>query len=203
MPHEILLHHKKIEEPWKPFGMEKCYWVSQKDWVYSLDFAVENLSGAKRLVFKEMKGEADVYLNGIKVASHSDQSQPLIVDVTGKLKPENQLSFIFPKPAPTQKTGEADPSKRAKMGTYLGPNPMLYTSGIVGDVILEHTNGILMNEIITDFSLNDSFTQGTVKFRVSGISRLKTVKVQVKLFAPDGKQVAESTLPAEVSKRGF
>ena len=95
MPHEILLHHKKIEEPWKPFGMEKCYWVSQKDWIYSLDFRVENLSGAKRLIFKEMKGEVDVYLNGIKVASHSDQSQPLFVDVTGKLKPENQLDSSF------------------------------------------------------------------------------------------------------------
>ena len=38
MPHKILLHHKKIEEPWKPFGMEKCYWVSQKDWIYTLNF---------------------------------------------------------------------------------------------------------------------------------------------------------------------
>ena len=38
MPHKILLHHNMIEEPWKPFGMEKCYWVSQKDWVYALNF---------------------------------------------------------------------------------------------------------------------------------------------------------------------
>ena len=35
MPHKILLHHNKIEEPWKPFGMEKCYWVSKKGWLYS------------------------------------------------------------------------------------------------------------------------------------------------------------------------
>jgi len=203
MPHEILLYRDQIEEPWKPFGMEKCYWVSEKDWIYSLDFDVEDLTGEKRLIFKEMKGNADVFLNGIKVASHSDQWRPLFVDVSGKLKPENQLLLHFSKAAPDAKTGESDPSKRLKMGTYLGPNPMLYTSGIVGDVVLEHTNGILMSEIITDFSLNDSLTLGTLKFRVSGISGLKTLKMQVKLFAPDGKQVAESILPAEVSDGKF
>jgi len=203
MPHEILLHHKKIEEPWKPFGMEKCYWVSQNDWIYSLDFTAENLSGAKRLIFKEMKGEVDVYLNKNKIASHSDQSQPLFVDVTGKLKPENQLLLHFSRAAPTEKTGEPDPSKRARMGSYLGPNPMLYTSGIVGDVVLEHTNGIHMNEIITDFSLNDSFTQGTLNFKVSGKINLKTVSVQVKIIAPDGKQLTESTMPVLVKGGDF
>jgi len=194
MPHEILLHHKKIEEPWKPFGMEKCFWVSENDWVYSLDFSVENLSGEKRLIFTEIKGKVDVYLNGIKVASHSDQSQALIVDVTGQLKPKNQLVLHFLKAAPDEKPGEKDISKRAEMGNYLGTNPMIYTSGVVGDIILEHTDGSLMNEIVTDFSLNDSFTQGTVNFKVSGKSRFKSLKVQVKLLAPDGKQSAEKTL---------
>ena len=197
MPHEILLHHKKIEEPWKPFGMEICFWVSENDWVYSLDFSVENLSEEKRLICKEIKGKVDVYLNSIKVASHSDQSQPLFVDVTGKLKHENQLLLHFSKAAPEAKPGEKDPLKRADMGTYLGPNPMLYTSGVVGDIILEHTDGSQINEIITGFSLNDSFTLGTVKFNISGKSRFKTIKVQVTLLAPDGKQVAERTLPAE------
>jgi len=202
MPHEILLHHKKIEEPWKPFGIEKCFWVSEKDWVYSLDFSVKNLSGEKRLIFKEMKGKVDVYLNGIKIASHADQSQPLVVDVTGKLKPENGLVLHFSKAAPDAKPDGKDISKRAEMGNYLGPNPMIYTSGIVGDVILEHTDGSLMNEIITDFSLNQSFTQGNVSFKISGKSRLKTVRVQVKLVAPDGKTAAEKTLTVE-TENGF
>ena len=109
----------------------------------------------------------------------------------------------FFKAAPAPKTDEPDPSKRAKMGTYLGPNPMLYTSGIVGDVILEHTNGILMNEIITDFSLNDSFTQGTVKFKVSGKSPFKTLKVQVKLIGSRWKTGGRINPAGRSSKRGI
>ena len=163
---------------WKPFGIEKCFWVSENDWVYSLDFSIKNLSGEKRLIFKELKGKVDVYLNGIIVASHSAQYQPLVVDVTGQLKAKNQLVLHFLKAAPDQKPEGKVLSKRAEIGNYLGPNPMIFTSGIVGYVVLEHTDGSLMNEIVTNFSLNESFTQGKVTFNISGKSRLKSVKVQ-------------------------
>lgn len=203
MPHEILLHHKKIEEPWKPFGIEKCFWVSENDWVYSLDFPMKNLSGEKRLIFKEIKGKVDVYLNGLKIASHTAQYQPLIVNITGKLQAKNQLALHFFKAAPDAKPDGPEISKRAPMGNYLGPNPMIYTSGVVGDVILEHTDGSLMDEIVTDFSLNESFTQGKVTCRISGKSRLKSVKVQVKLTSPDGKQAAETTLNKDTENGVF
>jgi len=136
MPLDVLLHHKKIDQPWKPFGTEKCFWVSENDWVYLLDFSVENLSGEKRLVFKEMKGKVDVYLNGNKIASHADQSQPLVVDITGQLQPKNQLVLHFSKAAPVARADGKEISKRAEMGNYLGPYPMIYTSGIVSHVIL-------------------------------------------------------------------
>ncbi len=203
MPHKILLDYKKIEEPWKPLGMEKCYWVSQKDWVYSVDFKVKNTSGENRLLFKELKGDVSVYLNGELIASHSDQAHPLVVDVTGKLKPENKLVLHFEKAAPNERPGSSDPAIRSKNGSYLGPNPSIYTAGVVGDVILERTDGSLMNQIITDFSLNDTFTQGEVKFAISGKSRLKTLKVQVRLFSPDGKQAAETTVSIEVKDGTF
>jgi hypothetical protein len=203
MPHEILLHHKQIEEPWKPFGMEKCFWVSGNDWVYLLEFSTENLSGEKRLIFEEMKGKVDIYFNGLKVASHSDQSQPLVVDVSGKLLPKNQLLLHFFKAAPNQKPGEKDQSKRAQVGNYLGPNPIIYTSGIVGHVVLEHTDGSLMNEIVTEFSLNESLTEGKVACKIFGKSRFSNVKIQLKLIAPNGKQAAEKALVVETENGIF
>lgn len=203
MPLDILLHYKKIEVPWKPFGLEKCFWVSENDWVYSLDFVANKQTGEKRLVFKETKGKFDVYLNGIKIASHSEQWQPLVVDVTGKISSKNQLVLHFAKAAPNRKADGKDISKRAPMGNYLGPNPMIYTSGIVGPVILEHTDGSFMNEIITDFSLTESFTQGKVSCKVSGKVNAKKAQVHLKLFAPDGKKVAETTLKVETENAIF
>jgi hypothetical protein len=203
MPHGILLQHKKIEEPWKPLGMEKCYWVSQKDWIYSVNFKVKNTSIESNLLFKELKGDVSIYFNGELIAKHSDQAHPLVVDVTGKLKTNNHLVLHFGKAAPDQKHGEPNPAIRKKNGTYLGPNPMIYTSGVVGEVILEQTDGSLINEIITDFSLNDSFTMGEANFVVSGKSRLKKVKVRIRLFDPEGKQVVETTVLSEVNNGVF
>jgi hypothetical protein len=203
MPHGVLLHHKKIEEPWKPFGMEKCYWVSQNDWVYALNFKADDLQTESRLVFKELKGKVSVYLNGELLAGHSDQAHPLMVDVSGKLKPENQLVLHFKKAAPDENPGQPDPAIRKKNGTYLGPNPMLYTSGVVGEIILEHTNGNLIDEIITDFSLDESFKNGTVKLAISGKSRQKNIEIRVQLLSPGGDSVAESKIKSEVQNGIF
>lgn len=203
MPHRILLDHKMIEEPWKPFGMQKCYWISQKDWVYTVNFATKNTSGENRLLFRELKGDVAVYLNGALIANHSDQAHPLVADITGKLKSENQLVLHFQKAAPNAKPGEPDPSLRKKNGTYLGPNPLIFTSGIVGEVILEQTDGSLMNEILSDFSLNDSLTEGKLKFAILGKSRMKNVKIQVRLFDPNGSQFEETTISCKVKDGSF
>jgi len=106
MPIDILLHYKKIEEPWKPFGIEECFWVFENDWVYSLDFMAKNLTGEKQVVFNELKGKVDVYLNGIKIANHTEQWKPLVVDVTGKLNAKNQLVLHFGKATPNKKPME-------------------------------------------------------------------------------------------------
>ncbi|MBE0654670.1 MAG: twin-arginine translocation signal domain-containing protein, partial [Bacteroidales bacterium] len=203
MPHEILLHYKKIKEPWKPFGMENCYWVSQKDWVYTTDFAIKNTIGEYRLIFNELKGKVDIHLNGELVASYSDQSHPLVIDVTGKLNLKNNLLLHFQKAAPAEQAGQPDPSKRKLNGNYLGANPMIYTSGIAGDILLERTDGSLIHEIITDFSLNDTFTKGEVNFILTGKSRYKTVKVQVRLVDQKGKQVAITTALVDVENGSF
>lgn len=200
MVHEILLHHKKIEEPWKPFGMENCYWVSEKDWVYSVNFNAKKTTGENRLIFKGIKGHADVYLNGIHVAIHSVMSLPLIIDVTGKIKSKNSLVLHFAKGAPKVKGVPENPDQleRSPMGSYLGPNPMIYTSGLFDSVILENTDGSIITGIVTDVSLDKSLAEGTVTIDVSGRSRYKKVEVQTQLIGPDGQIVKGSTIISKI-----
>jgi beta-mannosidase len=201
--HEVLLLHSKIEEPWKPFGMEKCFWVSQKDWVYSTTFTADKPDGEKRLVFSGIRGTAKVYLNGSLIASHSDQTKPLVVDVTGKILSNNSIAVHFVKAAPNVKEGDPDPAKRYALGTYLGPNPQIYTSGLIDDVALEYTDGSLISEIITDFGLNESLTEGKVKLSLSGRSRSGSVKINARVIDPDGAVAVESTIPANVANGNF
>jgi len=203
MVHGILLDHRKIEEPWKPFGTAKCFWVSQMDWIYSVNFSAKATTGETRLIFKGLKGSVDVYLNGSPLTRHSEQSIPLIVDVTGKIISVNTLVLHFSKAAPKIKSGSPDPSLRTEIGTYFGPNPLIYTSGIFDEVILEHTDGSLITDIVTDFTLDDSLTEGTVNLSVKGRSRNKNVKVYVQLISPQGSVAAESSVETKVTNGVF
>jgi hypothetical protein len=203
MVHEILLHHKKIENPVQPYGMEKCYWVSETDWLYGVTFKANKSKGERRLIFEGLKGPVTVYLNKEKIASHKDMSIPLVVDVTKNILDENSLLLRFDKASPDRISGVVDPSKRKPGGSYLGPNPALNSAGIFDQVILEETDGNLMSEIVAGFSLDPTLTKGTITLDVSGRSLLKKLKVKVNLYGPDSKLTAESTASLSVTDGQF
>ena len=203
MVHKTLLQQNIIGEPWKPFGMEKCYWVSQKDWVYAVSFPAKKTGGDSMLVFRGLTGSVDIYLNGKKIASHADNNVPLIMDVTGLLLDRNTLVLHFEKAAPDVRPGQEDPALRKPNGTYLGPNPQLYTSGIKDKVFLQYTHGSLMTEIVAGFTLDESLSEGSVSMDVSGKSDLSKISLRLRLLAPDGKVAGETTLPVRVSGGNF
>ncbi|HYW80765.1 MAG TPA: hypothetical protein VE890_14385, partial [Thermoguttaceae bacterium] len=88
--HDILLRLGKIESPWLPRGTEKCYWVGRQDWVYAVPFSVRDQGRQTRIRFQGIENKVDVYLNGQRLASHASKL-PLIVDVSGRLRRENEL----------------------------------------------------------------------------------------------------------------
>jgi hypothetical protein len=93
MVHDVLLAHGKIEEPWLPGGTEKCFWVGGLDWVYALRFGAR--PGRRSwLRFLGLEGKVEVYLNGKHIASHSDLTAPLAVEVSNDLRPENTLERL-------------------------------------------------------------------------------------------------------------
>jgi beta-mannosidase len=203
MPHAILLQYKKIVDPVQPFGMEKCYWVSEKDWIYSVKFTAKKTKSVSRLIFEGVTGQVTVYLNNEKIASHNDKTVPLIADVTGYLQPNNTLVLHFEKAAPDQKPGDPNPSKRSSYSTYFGPNPMIYTSGIFDSVTLEYTGGSLMTEILTGFSVNESLNLGTVTIDVTGKSTFQKVRIRANLYGPNGEIKTQETIPSDVSNGHF
>src|ERR1039458_7741535 len=161
MVHQILLAQEKITEPWKYGGMEKCFWVAIVDWVYATRFAASPGSD-HHLLFRGLKGDVAIYLNGAQIASHSDVNAPLDVPVAGKLREESSLVLHFK--SGTRNTAGTPPASghRDDLGTYLGPNPALETFGVFDQILLETSDGNRLDEVVAGASLDESLRIGTL-----------------------------------------
>jgi beta-mannosidase len=215
MVHDVLRGHGKIEEPWLPGRAEKCRWVAEQDWVYAVLFAAERPEREAWLRFRGLDTIVDVYLNGERVAAHSNMYLPLNVNVSGRLRAQNTLVLHFhtvfdlsgPKPVPlrSRNNDPAQPVRRpgSNYGSYLGPYPYFSRVGVYDRVFLEMTDGTVMTEAVADASLDESLKVGTVRVDVAGASRFPTVDVRVRLLAPGGGTAGETTVPAAIRNGAF
>jgi len=85
-----------IEEPYSGANSLKCRWVEDCVWTYRKVFAVpeEALSAPAWLRFEGLDYEAKILLNGEVVGSHANFYRPALVEVTGKLKPGNNVLLV-------------------------------------------------------------------------------------------------------------
>ena len=170
MVHDVLLAHGKIEEPWLPGGTEKCFWTGERDWVYALKFSAQP-GRASRLRFLGLDGKAEVYLNGDRVASHSDEHAPLTVEVSQALRPENTLVLRLRSNPGKSGEGAPETGRQRPGGSYLGPNPGIRSVGIFDQVWLETSDGNTLDEAATGVSLDESLSTGTVTVDAAGKAR--------------------------------
>lgn len=217
MVHDVLVSQGKIEEPWLPGRAERYRWVAERDWIYAVRFTVQQPQRAGRLLFKGLDTIVDVYLNGERIASHSNMYVPLAVDLGGRLRPENTLVLHFHtvfdltrgKPVPIRTvSNDGEPARPVRRpgqnySGYLGPYPYFSRVGVYDKIFVELTDGSLMTEVVAGSSLNDSLTQGTVTVDVAGASRLPSVNIRVRLLDPDSRLRAETTVPAAVRNGSF
>lgn len=202
MVHQILLAQGKITEPWKYLGMEKCFWVATLDWVYATRFAAP--PGAEHhLLFRGLKGAVDIYLNGTKIASHSNVNAPLDVPIVGKLNRENSLVLHFL--SGTRNPAGTPPASghRGDLATYLGPNPALETFGVFDQVLLETGDGSRLEDVVAGTSLDEALRTGTLTVDVSGSSRLASVRIRVRLLDATNAVTSESAIESAVTGGRF
>ena len=202
MVHDVLLAQSKIEEPWLPGGTEKCFWTGDQDWVYALRFSARP-GRVNRLRFLGLDGRAEVYLNGERVASHSDEHAPLTVEISQALRLENTLVLRLRGNPGKGGEGAPETGRQRPGGSYLGPNPGIRSVGIFDQVWLEASDGNTLDETVAGVSLNEALSTGTVTVDASGKTRLPSVSVRVRLFDPEGKPVAESSTLVEATAGSF
>lgn len=215
MVHDVLLAHGKIETPWLPGQAENCRWVAEQDWMYAVTFANPWPERASRLHFQGLDTIVDVYLNGERVATHSDMYLPLEVNLGGRLRTQNTLVLHFhtvfdlsgAKPAPLR-TWKGDPPQLVRRSDqnyseYLGPKPYFSRVGVYDRVLLEAIDSAEMTEVVADAALDESLTQGMVRVDVAGASRESSLEVRLRLLRPDGRIIDEATSTAAVRDGSF
>lgn len=205
MVSDVLQQNGEIEAPWLPGRAENYQWIAEEDWVYVKKFAVDDPLAESYLRFGGLDTIVDVYLNGTRIASHSNMYLPLRVNITGKLAPQNTLVLHFHsiydesdgKRTPIRRVGgdSSRPVRRPNQnyGNYLGARPNWSRVGVYDKILLEVTHGSEITEAVVGASLNEDLTKGTVTVDVVATGRLQTTEIRTRVFDPSGKVVAEST----------
>jgi beta-mannosidase len=96
--HTDLLANKLIDDPFFRLNERGLQWIDKEDWVYQTYFGAsrEELAQANlRLRFYGLDNYADVYLNGEKLLSADNMFREWTADVTGKVKPDSNLLYIY------------------------------------------------------------------------------------------------------------
>lgn len=215
MVHDVLLAAAKIEQPWLPGAAEKCRWVAERDWLYAVTIPSPGTSREVWLRFGGLDTIVDVYLNGERIASHSNMYTPLAVNISGRLRERNTLVLHFhtvfdlsgPKPVPVQTVG-GNPARRVRRppsnySTYLGPQPYYSRVGVYDAVVLQTNDGDVFEDVLADATLNEALTEGTVAVGITGRSRAASADLSVRLIAPDGRVASEIRQNVAVSNGAF
>ena len=172
-----------IEDPHLGFNSLKARWVSEQYWRYStfFDAPAESLASNAWLVFEQLDFNADIFLNGERIASHQNAHRPCRAEVTKKLKPEGNLLTVLIESglyfvaeregAPYSAGLDALVNKRHWLRKpqyqFLWDwNPRLINVGITGPVSLEWAKQCRIDQVAVWALPNADSTVATVTARV-------------------------------------
>ena len=94
--HLDLLHAGLIDDPYTSLGALQCRWVEEGMWYYRTVFDAKEAALARyvTLNFEGVDYGTIVYLNGEEIARHANTFYPLVIDVSGKLKPVGNVLVV-------------------------------------------------------------------------------------------------------------
>ncbi|WP_195542638.1 glycoside hydrolase family 2 protein [Massiliimalia timonensis] len=201
---EVLYHENMLGEEVLLGHTESAQWIAEKEWIYRCEFEAEENAQAY-LFFGGIDTVADIYLNGEKIAFHEDMFLPLKVDVTGRLKGENQLAVYFYSPYDeVKKHFERLPLEQKKLfdnisvirkccldfGDFGGVK--LTTVGLFEDVVLCYPDVSEIDFTNITMKLNDRYDQADISVSISLCSPAKSeVQADLRLFSPNGELAAK------------
>jgi len=175
---DILYSTGKIESVILPGNAEKYRWIALMDWLYSTTFNLPESDFSWTLECQGLDLFADVYVNGVLIASANNALMPHVFEIPDYLLNHvqpNNLDILFHSTVRRineliPKSEENSLAEKAKMlnlrknrndfGAYLGAKPYFVRMGIFGDVYLTtHGKGVIRRGILRSI-LNPNLEEG-------------------------------------------
>lgn len=186
---------------------ESCEWIEQSDWLYRCEFQLpdEIPQGRQYLRFGGVDTFAEFYLNGVWIGKHEDMFLPAHIEVTGRLKKQNELLVFFHSPVrrmqelyedmPQEWQGVVSAKNLVRKPSVdfgdTGKVKMLNV-GLFEDVVLECTDRCELAWVDIDVTLGYYFLD---EAEISCVLHLNGdadgVETRLRVFSPDNELVAE------------
>ncbi len=181
--HLDLLRAGLIADPYTGTGVLACRWVEECRWTYRRQFSTSESALEERawLIFEGLDLDAVIILNGIEIGQHHNSFRPCRIEVTGKLKANDNLLVVH---IDAGLFGVADKPAAGYVGTIDGLlhkrwwlrkpqsqaawdwSPRLLNVGIHGPVRLEWTAAAMRLEMLVPLvTVSEDLASGTVLAR--------------------------------------
>jgi beta-mannosidase len=209
--HRALLEAGRIENPFYDRNEDWCAWIEDCEWWYRMSFdgPHEPLQPDERLrlVFHGLDTFATIYLNGEELGRHHNMFREALFDVGDLVRSgENTLAILFDRPL--DHVGEEHPDqwgrnpervfmRKAQFGFGWDWGPRLPTVGIWRPIELRRELRASVEGVhfyTLDIDPTGECAAVAVRVALERFAAHGPLEAAITLTAPDGGQVAESSL---------
>jgi beta-mannosidase len=180
-PHHDLWKLGEIPNPYVDRNSLLSEWIPQRTWLYKKAFTVgEEIKGKRvHLHFEGVDYQAEFFLNGESLGTHTGMFTPVVFEITDKLfyDAENLLAVVIEAaPLEEPQVGRTSRVKTAKtrMNYWWDFCPRMVHLGIWDDVYLEVTGPVRLKDVFVRPKLESGFHHSNVFVMVELDSAIQT-----------------------------
>jgi len=187
--YDDLLRAGIIEAPYYERNSLLCEWVANRFWSYTTSFTADPKNKKIRIVFKGIDYHAHIYLNNEKIGEHVGMYTKCVIDITDKLKADNNNLTVVLENAPDE-MGQIGYTSRtftqkARFGYKWDFGTRLVNLGLYDEVYLDICDDPIKNTNIK-YEENGTLTvtaentalSGTLKFGDKVIGEVNSHKTE-------------------------
>jgi beta-mannosidase len=179
-PHHDLWKSGEIPDPYVDRNSLLSEWIPQRTWLYKKTFAVRGEVKGQRIFlhFEGVDYQAEFFLNGESLGTHTGMFTPVVFEVTDKLlyDKENLIAVVI-EAAPHEEPQVGRTSRvrtvKTRMNYWWDFCPRLVHLGVWDDVYLEVTGPIRITDVFVRPQLSDDFDHADVAMTIELDSTLQ------------------------------